>query len=170
MAVEPSHFHANIAESGMHGIPLAGEDAAFGGVCADAEGGGFREEHFVEFGFIGGLAEDGDEHAGAIFFHLNGSGEDVEGAGGEGFFEQIAVNLGIHVVEIGFEDADGFGFGGGMFFIGFADHEAEDVGLALEIGSACAVADGGDGDWRLWAEVGTESGDDGGAGGSDQLF
>ncbi len=153
----------------MDRFPVAGEDAALGSVGADAEGGGLREKQFVELGFVFGLAEDGDEHAGTVFFHLHWRGEDVESAGGEGFFEEVAVDLWVHVVEIGFEDADGFGFGCG-FFGCFADHEAEDVGLAFEIGGARAVADGVYGHWRLRAEVRAECGDDCGAGGRDQFF
>ena len=38
------------------------------------------------------------------------------------------------------------------FLGGFADHDADDVGLAFEVGGACAVADGGDGHGRLRAE------------------
>src|SRR5258708_29277242 len=141
MAVEPGHFDADFAESGMHGFPLAGKDAAFGGGGGAAERGGLREEHFVKHGFVFGFAEDGDERAGAILFHLHGGGENIEGARGEGFFEEVAVDLRIHVVEIGFEDADGFGFRNRALFGGFADQQAENAGVDFEIGGSGAIDD-----------------------------
>ncbi len=146
MTVEAGYFDADIAETGRDGVPLAREDTAVGRIGADAEGGGLGEKHFVELGFVLGLAEESDEHAGAAFFHLDGGGEDVEGTGGECFVEEVAKDLRVHVVEIGFEDADGFLFAGKFLCERFAEHDAEDVGLGIEVGGACAIADGADGE------------------------
>src|SRR5208283_3293199 len=135
-----------------------------------AEGSGLRKEEILEFGFVGGLAEDGEKSAGAILFHLDGRGEDVQGAGSEGTFEEIAVNLRIEVVEVGFDDADFLAVFASVRDGVFADHEAKYVGLGFKVGCACAVADGGNGHWRLRAKGVTQGGDDSRPSGRDKFF
>src|SRR5260370_11423245 len=58
---------------------------------------------------------------------------------------------------------------GGGFLRGFADDDAEDVGLAFEVSRACAVADSGDTHRRLWPERIAKSGDDGRASRRDEF-
>ena len=135
-------------------------------VDADAEGAGLAEEKVFEGGDLRVVGEDGEEGAEAALFHLNGGGHDVESAEGEGAFGDVGEDLGGEIVDGGFEDGDG-GVGG---VGGFADAEAEDVGEVFGVASAGAVADLLDAHGGLGAEGGSESADEGGAGGGDELF
>ena len=115
-------------------------------------------------------AKQSQQDSRAILFHLYGSRVNVEGPCGERFFLEVAVDLRIHVVEICFDDGDFLVESGDSFFRGFADHDADNVGLAFEVGSACSVADRGNAHRRLRTERSTERGDDRRACRRDELF
>ena len=53
---------------------------------------------------VPGLGEQSDQGAGAVLFHLHRRCEDVEGAGIQCLFGDVAEELRIQVVDIGFED------------------------------------------------------------------
>jgi hypothetical protein len=55
-------------------------------------------------------------------------------------------------------------------FVGFADAEAQDVWEILRVAGAGAVANVFDAHGGLLAEGGSKGADEGGAGGSDELF
>jgi len=143
-AIEAGDFHTDGAEGSLDGHGFAIQSLAMDFVSADADGGGLVKNEIDEAAAIGNFAKNGDELARAIFFHLHGRGKNIEGSGGESAFDEIAIDLRAHVVEIGFDDGDD-GFGTrrrGLLREGFADENAEDVGLFGEIGGASAVADG----------------------------
>ena len=75
----------------------------------------------------------------------------------------------IHVVEIGFDDGNLFVETGNGFFGHFADHNADNIGLAFKIGRARTVANSGDAHRRLRAERIAKSGNDGRAGRCDEF-
>src|SRR3989442_629932 len=80
---------------------------------------------------------------------------------GRGFFEEVAIDLRIHVVEIRFDDGNLFVEAGDGFFRSVADHDADDIGLAFEIGRARAVTDGVDTHRWLRTEGIAKRGNDG---------
>ncbi len=54
-----------------------------------------------------GHGKHGEDDAGTAFLHLHGNAKGVERAGREQLLLHVGEKLGIHVVEIGFEDGDG---------------------------------------------------------------
>ena len=77
---------------------------------ADAEGAGFAEDELLERWGVGGVAKDGQERAGATFFHDDRGEHDVESSPGERGFGDEGEDLGGEVVESGFDDGNGVGF------------------------------------------------------------
>ncbi len=183
LAVEGADLDADFAVGcGDVGVVAIDADAA---VLTDAkaEGAGFAEDELLEGRAVGGIAEDGEEGAGAPFFHDDGREHDVERALCEGGLGDVGEDLWGEVVECGFEDGDGFGvvrvigFCGGFFggdgvrcLVGFADAEAEDVGEVGGVASAGAVADVFDAHGGLLAEGGSDGPKDGCASWGDELL
>ncbi len=56
---------------------------------------------------LGGRGQHGEDDAGTAFLHLHGDAKGIEGTGREQLLLHVGEELGIHVVEIGFEDSDG---------------------------------------------------------------
>src|SRR5271156_1335047 len=110
---------------------------------AHADRGGLAEDEINQMADVVRFAEHGDEQARAIFFHLHGRREYVEGAGFECALGEIAVDLRAHVVDVSFDYGDGrvpvFAW---FCACGFADQDAQDVGFFGQVGGAGAVADG----------------------------
>jgi len=76
-AVDAGKFYADVAEGGGDGDVFAREDTALSLVGANAESSGFGEDEGDHGAGVLRLAEDGEESARAILFHLNRRGVDV---------------------------------------------------------------------------------------------
>ena len=166
LGAEEAEFDLDLAEGGGYVLEFAAQGDAFGPVGADAEGGGLGEEDFCEFLAFVFVAEDGEDEAWAVFFHLRRGEEDVESAVLEEALHGSTGELGAEVVEVGLDLEDGVGRGG---FGGGAKDEAKGVGAGRSVAGAESVA--GRLDLHGWhgAEAGGELGENGGAGGRDKL-
>lgn len=82
-------------------------------VSSDAEGTGFVEQDRFDGFTMFGSADDREHDAGSIFFHLCGDGVDIEGTGFDESFSGVADRFATDIIEVGFEQADGVGFGRG---------------------------------------------------------
>ena len=74
-----------------------------------------RNSRSESFSRSAGLHKHVTKLPGAIFFHLHGNGENIQGSRLQRALGEIAINLRIHVVEIGFQDDYVF-FGGEICF------------------------------------------------------
>src|SRR5882757_7780612 len=161
VAVDARDFYADVAELRVDAYGFARERAALCAIGSCAERGGLGKNEIHQCRRIVRPAKQSQQDSRAILFHLHGSRVNVEGAGGERFFLKVAVDLRIHVVEICFDHGDFLVESGDSFFRGFADQDADNVGLAFEIGGARTVTDGGNAHRRLRTEGSAKRGDDG---------
>lgn len=107
LTVEGADLYADIAVGcGDGGVVAVDADA---GVLTDAEaeGAGLAQDELLEGEAVGWIAEDGEEGAGAAFFHDDGSEHDVERALCQGDLGDVGEDLGGEIVEGGFEHCDG---------------------------------------------------------------
>ncbi len=80
---------------GLDGLPKAMEHGALLGGAADAEGCRFGKYYlFAGFNLIG-WTNDGEQNAGAGFFHADGLGKDIQGTYLEEGIVDIADSLGV---------------------------------------------------------------------------
>ena len=96
-----------------------GKNAAVGGGRAHAESCRLREDQRCECVGVLRLAQHRQQRARTILFHLHRRGVNIERARGQGLLEKVAVDLRIHVVEIGFDDGDFFVEAGDSFSAGW---------------------------------------------------
>ena len=86
---------------------LTFENAALLVTDAHAEGGGLGEQDAGQSLGLGGCGKHGEDDAGTAFLHLHRNAKGIQGSGREQLLLHVGEKLGIHVVEIGFEDGDG---------------------------------------------------------------
>lgn len=94
------------AEWGFYRGRAAGERHSFDGGAAQAEGGGFAEDDVRQRVGVGGVALDGEQHAGALLFHRDRRGRHVEGAGLPQSFDRVADRFARGIVEVSFQHHD----------------------------------------------------------------
>ena len=98
-----------------------------------------RKMIFSSLGDEFGRGEDGEQHAGAVFLHLDARRINVECAGFEELGRGVADDFAADVVEVGFQHPDLIA---GHCVARLADDQPQDVGLLLQIAVARAEADG----------------------------
>ena len=170
--VELADFDFDFAPFGVHGDDIAAELSALGGVTPDAEGCGFAKDQFGERILALDGADERKHHSGAILLHLNGGVKEVESALRESFFDEVAEELGVDVVQVCFENGDSvllpitiLGRGGGLF----AEKGAEDIGAGFVVALAEAEPDTRDDEIIERTEFLDQFGEQRGTGGSNQF-
>ncbi len=103
------------------------------------EGGAFGEDQVQQGIPAGRGAQNGQQHAGALFLHLDGGCEDIKGTTGEKFLRQGADEFRGGVVDIGFHHEaviSGIAAGGGLH-----ERGAKEIGAVIEFAVTESVAD-----------------------------
>src|SRR5258705_5777 len=90
--------------------------------------------------------------AARFFFSCEGGWKKFASSRRKSFFEKVAVDLRVHVIEIRFDDRNFFVEACDNVVGSFADHDANDVWLPFELDRTCAITDRGNGHLRLWTE------------------
>ena len=114
-------------------------------MAADAQRGGFAQDHFAKPIRIRLGAQHGEQHSGAVLFHLDRRVEHVERARLQRGLDEMAKVLGVDVVEVRLDDGDGVALPVERLGLGrclrLAKHGAEDIGPGVHVARAQAVAD-----------------------------
>src|SRR6266542_1985282 len=141
----------------------ARQDAARGAVKTQADGGRFAQQRLADGVAGGGCAQGRYGNGRTRLLHDDGGEPGVEGAGGEESVDERLAQLGVHIVDVGFDDDDlvfgGAAGGGGG---GEAGDDAQEVGAIGELTIAGAPADAEDAQGRQRAEGGGAGGEDAG--------
>ena len=168
-AIDTRKLDANVAELRVDVHRLARQRAALRAIGARAKRGGFGKDQGHKRVRILRFTEQRQQCSGTILFHLHGGCVHIECACRKGFFEKVAVDLRVHVIEIRFDDRNFFVEACDNFVASFADHDANDVWLPFELDRTCAITDRGNGHLGLWTERVAKCGNYGCASGRDQF-
>src|SRR6266851_2460864 len=108
VAIDAREFDADVAVLCVHVYGFAWKGAALCAISTRAESCGLGKDQRHQCVGILRLAEQGEQSTRPVLFHLHGSGVDVERTCGQGLFLEIAVDLRIHIVEIGLDNRNFF--------------------------------------------------------------
>ena len=142
-----------------------GFDSSFGDESlfdspAQSDGSGFPDEKVGGFRYQVGGADDFDHGPRAVLLHLDRNQKNVQNTHVQQLFHEIVVDLGVHVVDVGFHHRDPFGGERSDVFLAFADGNSQQVGDGRVFFSG-AVAGFLHGHGRHGAEGFRQSGQDG---------
>ena len=100
LTVQAAKLDPHLAKRCLDGDIFAAEFAAVGGVAADAQRGGFAQDHFAKPIRIRLSAKHGEQHSGAVLFHLDRRVKYVQRAGLQCRPDEMAKVLSIEIVEV----------------------------------------------------------------------
>ncbi len=109
LAIDAGEFHADFAVAGGNGFPFAGQARRWVVWLRTPRVVVSAKKSAWNLASSAGLQRTVSSVPGRFFFICMGGGEDVQRAGGQGALDEIAVDLGIEVIEVGFDDADFLG-------------------------------------------------------------
>ena len=140
--------------------------AAFGGIDAHAERGGFREDQLHDGLAVLRFGDGAEQRAGAALLHDDGLQRNIERAEFQQALGGVGQYLRVEVVDIGFDHADRKRLvGAGRL----AEDDAENIRVVRKIVIARAIADCRDLHRRQYAEARGQRGGDRGASRRDQF-
>ena len=169
-AVQARNLDAHVAKIRGHTDKLARKRAALRAVCARAERRRLCENQRHQRLRILRLAQNREQDSRTIFFHLHRRREHVQRACSQRFFQKVAADLRVHVVEVGLDHGDFFIEAGNRLFRSLANHDPNNIGLAFQVGGSSAIPDGRYTHRRLRAERIAKCRDNRRTGGRDEFF
>src|SRR5512140_1752081 len=107
LAVQLAELDRDLAVGRLRRGDAPAKLAPFRGGAPDPERAGLAQEHLAEPVRIRGGAQDAQQHARSVLFHLDGRMKHVERARVESALHEVTQDLTAAIVQVGFEDSNG---------------------------------------------------------------